>query len=230
VNELHAIVWEAEPATLRYTFVSRRAETILGYPAARWLTEPGFWSGTVLHPDDREAALALRRAACADGRDYQAEYRAVAADGREVWLQDTAHVVRDRGGEPCEIRGLMVDVTERKRLEQELTRLAFQDPLSGLPNRALFLDRLAHRGCLSGRLALDGCGRGLCPRSGPGGLRARRAPRDEGALPHGGCDEGALHHAKRDEGVLQRKPAQSDNRHRPDRTVVVGTFRTPWRT
>ena len=63
----------------------------------RWLEEPGFWPA-LIHPEDREAAVQLRREAVGRGEDHRCEYRAVAADGRAVWLEDIAHVVRDASG------------------------------------------------------------------------------------------------------------------------------------
>src|SRR5690242_19607041 len=57
IDHLGAIVWEAvpgrEPDEARFTFVSDGTETLLGYPAARWLEDPGFWLQTI-HPDDRD--------------------------------------------------------------------------------------------------------------------------------------------------------------------------------
>ena len=53
-------MWEADPATLEITFVSHRAEDLLGYPVRRWLDEPAFWR-TLIHPDDREAVLSVLR-------------------------------------------------------------------------------------------------------------------------------------------------------------------------
>src|SRR5689334_4299247 len=47
LEHLTAVVWEAEPATLRLTFVSRHAEELLDYPLARWLEEPEFWAQVV---------------------------------------------------------------------------------------------------------------------------------------------------------------------------------------
>jgi signal transduction histidine kinase/CheY-like chemotaxis protein len=60
------------------------------------------------------------RAAIAEGRDHEFEYRALAADGREVWLRDIVHVVRDADGRPTTLRGLTVDLTELKRSERAL--------------------------------------------------------------------------------------------------------------
>ncbi|MBI3079114.1 MAG: response regulator [Deltaproteobacteria bacterium] len=120
VQGLDAIVWESNAAR-QYTFVSERAETALGYPVEQWLAEPQFWA-THVHPDDRERILALCQAATAEGRDYEMEYRFVASDGRVVRLHDRVQVGRDAGGHGQRLRGVMVDVTERKRAEEELQR------------------------------------------------------------------------------------------------------------
>ena len=119
VQELDAIVWEAEAHTLKFTFVSQRAEGILGYPVEHWLRERDFWAGRI-HPEDRERTLALSRAALARGKDHEFEYRAIAADGRVIWLRDIVHVARDPRGDARQLRGITLDLTERKRAEEAL--------------------------------------------------------------------------------------------------------------
>ena len=121
LDGMGGIVWEADPRTFQYSFVSPSVERLLGSPVRRWLEEPGFWPG-LLHPEDREAALGLRREAVARGEDHRCEYRAVAADGRAVWLEDIAHVVRDASGTVLQLRGLMVDITDRRQAQEELRR------------------------------------------------------------------------------------------------------------
>ncbi|MFQ5926573.1 MAG: PAS domain S-box protein [Terriglobia bacterium] len=119
VQELDAIVWEADAVTWKFSFVSRRAEQILGYPVEQWLTERDFWANHI-HPDDREQAVAFCQKATAEGRDHEFEYRALAADGHIVWLRDIVHVVRDEEGRVQQLRGLMVDISERKQGEKRL--------------------------------------------------------------------------------------------------------------
>jgi len=119
IQGLDAIVWEADARTLAFSFVSRRAETVLGYPVERWMREPDFWARRI-HPDDRDTVMRIYRDAIAGGRDHEFEYRSVAADGREVWLRDIVHVVRDGDGQPTTLRGLTVDLTELKRSERAL--------------------------------------------------------------------------------------------------------------
>src|SRR5262249_44490581 len=119
VQGLDAIVWEADAATLRFSFVSQRAEAILGYPVEHWLETDDFFAARV-HPDDPPRTVAACRDAIARARDHELEYRALGADGREVWLRDIVHVIGEAGGGSPQLRGLTVDVTERKRSEEAL--------------------------------------------------------------------------------------------------------------
>jgi PAS domain S-box-containing protein len=112
LDHLHAVVWEADAQTLQCTFVSRRAEEMLGYALGWWLTDADFWR-ILIHPEDREWAFALCRKAIHEGKDHDIEYRAVAADGRVVWLHDIAYVTRDAEGRVRGLRGLLADIRAR---------------------------------------------------------------------------------------------------------------------
>jgi PAS domain S-box-containing protein len=118
---IDGIVWEADPRSFRFTFVSPQAERLLGYPLARWF-EPDFWA-THLHPDDRTRAVDLCTEATREKRKHALEYRMIAADGRAVWLHDTVNVLVD-GDEATGLCGVMVDVTGRKRTEEALRESA----------------------------------------------------------------------------------------------------------
>ncbi len=122
VHGLDAIVWEANPRTLQFTFVSQRAEKLLGYPVERWTSDPQFWV-SIIHPDDRQRAVALSSRAAAEGRDEEIEYRLVAADGTVLWMHDSVHVARDRRGRTRKLRGFMTNVSERRRAEEERARI-----------------------------------------------------------------------------------------------------------
>ena len=119
IQGLDAIIWEADPSTLQFSFVSARAETILGYPTEKWLKDPNFWVEHI-HPDDREQAVAFCRTAINEGRDHRFEYRAVAADGRVVWLRDIVRVVPGGKLKGQRLLGLMIDITEHKQMEADL--------------------------------------------------------------------------------------------------------------
>jgi PAS domain S-box-containing protein len=118
VNSVEGIVWEADVPSFQFRFISKQAERVLGYPVERWLSEPAFWQDHV-HPDDREWAVQFCQNATAEKRNHEFEYRMIAADGSVVWLRDlvTVIVVGDR---VTRVRGVMVDLTKRKRAEEAL--------------------------------------------------------------------------------------------------------------
>ncbi len=122
LDTVEGIVWEADARTFAFSFVSRQAERLLGYPVSAWVGDPSFWVNHI-HPEDR--TWVPRH--CADlSRDKKAlefEYRMIAADGRVVWLKDMVSVLLENG-KPAVLRGLMVDITGRKAAEMERARLA----------------------------------------------------------------------------------------------------------
>jgi anti-anti-sigma factor len=120
---LSAIVWEADARTWAVSFVSGRAEELLGYPVRNWLDDPEFWP-SIIHPDDRAATLAECERATATGADFELVYRAITADGRTVWLRDLVHVLTGAGGEPDRLQGVMIDITEQRRAEEASALLA----------------------------------------------------------------------------------------------------------
>ena len=117
VESVGAIVWQGDPATLQFTFVSREAENILGYPIARWTVEPTFWADHV-HADDRAWAVAFCERATEQREPHSFEYRMIAADGRVVWLRDIVRVVTVAGKEA--LAGVMVDITPAKAADERL--------------------------------------------------------------------------------------------------------------
>ena len=127
-------------------YVSPQIMAMLGYTPAEWVGVPGMRERRI-HPDDLERVLAEEEADVAgrtEGRPPAREYRMLTRDGNEIWVRDHAVLDRDAQGEPVSWHGFVTDVTERRHLESELVRLAFHDPLTGLANRALLNDRLAH--------------------------------------------------------------------------------------
>ena len=124
VNNLSSIVWEADAQTFQFRFVSPQAERILGIPVSEWLSEPNFWREHV-HPEDRERIVAYCRDCTRRGVDHEFEYRMIAADGRSVWLHDVVSVESVEGA-AATLRGVMVDISDRKRAEEERRQLEAQ--------------------------------------------------------------------------------------------------------
>ena len=122
-------------------YISPQVEAILGYSPAEWVADADMWS-RVLHPDDRERALAENVRHNETGEPFAAEYRMISKDGRVVWFRDEAVLIRDERGQPLHSQGVMMDVSERKRAEEQVAFLAYHDDLTGLPNRAMFEELL----------------------------------------------------------------------------------------
>jgi len=122
-------------------YMSPQVEGMLGYTPEEWLEDPGLWP-RILHPHDKERILAEARRTDETGDPFSVEYRAISKDGRVVWVRDEAVLVKDGRDTPLFWQGVIHDVTERKALEDRLEHRAFHDPLTDLPNRQLFVDRL----------------------------------------------------------------------------------------
>ena len=123
VQELDVIVWEMDAVTWKFTFVSDRAQDILGYPICQWFDEPQFWQDRLLHPEDRDWCINYCITATNEARNHEFQYRAIAADGRVVWLKNLVRVVCDSQGSTKLLGGLMIDITkEAEEKNQQLTR------------------------------------------------------------------------------------------------------------
>jgi diguanylate cyclase (GGDEF)-like protein/PAS domain S-box-containing protein len=134
---------------------------LLGYERETLLD--GMTLADVTHPDDESPSRADRREAIqSGGGNYRVEKRYIRADGEVVWAVATVSVLGDEHGDPLHLLGLVQEITESKRRQADLARLALQDPLTGLANRVLLDDRLrvalaraGRHGALTGVLFLD---------------------------------------------------------------------------
>jgi PAS domain S-box-containing protein len=119
VNSIEGIVWEANALNLQRTYVSRQAERLLGYAVEQWLYWPDFWQNH-LAVEDRHRVLSLAARAVATREGYVCEYRMITANRKVIWLRDCVTVFEEDG--KLKLRGISLDVTERKRVEEELQR------------------------------------------------------------------------------------------------------------
>ena len=95
------------------------------------------------HPDDREASAAeMRRLVSGASEGYRIEKRYLHAEGRDLWVSVSVSCVRDDEGSPMYLIGQIEDITERRAIREHLAHAAIHDPLTALPNRLLFMDRL----------------------------------------------------------------------------------------
>ncbi|MCX6043560.1 MAG: PAS domain S-box protein, partial [Chloroflexi bacterium] len=120
VDSIEGIVWEAEADPFRCIFISRQVERVLGYSPAQWLSAANFWNDHI-HPADRAWVIDFSLRAVAKQKNYQYEYRMIAADGRVLWLKDMITVVVENN-QVVKLRGVMFDITERKQADEQLQR------------------------------------------------------------------------------------------------------------
>ncbi|RAK52825.1 response regulator [Phenylobacterium deserti] len=100
-------------------FVSEAIEEITGFPAHRFVDEAEFGVGRI-HPDDIDAVIDAFAGAAETGR-YSCEFRWLCADGQYRVLQDQGVLAPSMDGEPREIFGVILDATDRRMLEEQLT-------------------------------------------------------------------------------------------------------------
>jgi diguanylate cyclase (GGDEF)-like protein/PAS domain S-box-containing protein len=110
---------------------------LLGIATQDWLDDPYVWRKHV-HPEDLDRAWNEYEDAYNNLETLVHEYRMVHNDGRVLWVSEQASIVRNEAGEPWLIQGVIFDITERKKAENEVAFLAYHDKLTGLPNRAMF--------------------------------------------------------------------------------------------
>jgi len=138
VEQIPAIVYvDIADESWTTTYVSPQIRSILGVTPEAYQGESDLW-GRMLHPDDRERAIAAYERGRDAGQPFSMEYRLIAADGRVVWFQDSALVLPGPDGAPAFIQGVMLDITERKRAEDRLAYLAYHDHVTDLANKAKF--------------------------------------------------------------------------------------------
>ena len=113
---------------------------IYGYDSLTELIET-FTTIDLLYVDSQRRADWVRLL-LETGAVLEYESQVYRQDGSVIWISENAHAVRDEQGQLLYFEGTVQDITARKQAEKQLHRQAFYDPLTGLANRALFMERL----------------------------------------------------------------------------------------
>ena len=124
VERLPLVVYSSELGVDgKWFYVSPQIEELLGYTPDEWISEPNLWYQR-MHIDDRDIEEQLEEDAYASGSSYNNEYRIFRKDGRQIWVRDSGQIfAAPDGGKPI-IQGILIDVTERKKTEDEIKRYA----------------------------------------------------------------------------------------------------------
>ncbi|HXV86900.1 MAG TPA: EAL domain-containing protein, partial [Gemmatimonadales bacterium] len=124
-------------------FYSRRWKEMLGHADPEIGSSPDEWFSRVHRADLERVRAALSTHLDGHSGHFESEYRMLCKDGTFRWMLSRGVAVRDATGTSYRMAGSQTDVTNRKVAEERLLHEAIHDPLTGLPNRALFMDLLA---------------------------------------------------------------------------------------
>ncbi|PTQ92953.1 PAS domain S-box-containing protein [Mucilaginibacter yixingensis] len=115
IESVEGVVWEADADTFEFTYISNKINDLLGYSPEEWLSDPNFWANHI-YQGDREWAVTFCQAQTTKGLNHVFDYRMINADGGIVWIKDLVSVIAENG-KPKLLRGVMIDITESKLLE-----------------------------------------------------------------------------------------------------------------
>ncbi|MFH1603772.1 MAG: PAS domain S-box protein, partial [Pseudomonadota bacterium] len=135
-ENLCTLIYRADPKTLSPTYVNPAVEQIYGHSAEEWVKNPELRERTI-HPGDRERVLRVFADAQAKLENGATEYRILRHDGATRWVSDSYSWEKDSAGQVAALDGVMSDITERKRVEEELRRLNWALRALGQSNSAL---------------------------------------------------------------------------------------------
>lgn len=117
LDSTDGIIWEADAQTFNFTFVSKQAERLFGFPVEEWYGE-GFWKNHI-YPEDKNQTVQY----CIDHtkrmESHDFTYRFMTNNGQVVWLRDIVKVIV-ADGKPSLLRGVMFDITKQKQVEESL--------------------------------------------------------------------------------------------------------------
>jgi diguanylate cyclase (GGDEF)-like protein/PAS domain S-box-containing protein len=131
--------WNLKTAEIYY---SPRWKEMLGYKDAEIGSSPEEWFSRV-HADDVERLrITIQSHLSGQTPHLEHECRMLHQDGTYRWMLCRGMAVHKGGNRACRMAGSLTDITQRKVTEDQLLHNAFYDVLTGLPNRALFMDRL----------------------------------------------------------------------------------------
>ena len=123
VEQIPAVTYIATPDEVGKTlYMSPQVEAMLGFSSAEWIADPELWLRQI-HPEDLQRVLNELTHSHASGEPFRSEYRLFARDGRVTWVHNEARLVLDETGQAQFLEGVLLDITERKQLEQEMAQL-----------------------------------------------------------------------------------------------------------
>jgi diguanylate cyclase (GGDEF)-like protein/PAS domain S-box-containing protein len=137
-------VWDWDLKSGKF-YYSPSWKTMLGYAEDEIGDSPDEWFQRVNADDRQELQADFVSHVKGDSSNFEREYRIRHADGGDRWMLARGIALRGLDGGAYRMAGVQIDITDRKRVEERQAYDLLHDPLTGLPNRALFMDRLDFR-------------------------------------------------------------------------------------
>ncbi|MEL4897684.1 bifunctional diguanylate cyclase/phosphodiesterase [Crocosphaera sp. Alani8] len=142
LNSIQDMIWSFDGNFCQLIYINPVAQTTLGFSLSEIYNNSQLWR-ELIHPDDQELVESHRQIVKETGYT-ECKYRLLKKDGQICWLLSRIRCVYNEQGNIIRIDGIDSDITEQKEAEEQLQYNATHDPLTNLPNRILFMDRLEH--------------------------------------------------------------------------------------
>lgn len=127
VEQIPAVVFMAYlDKGIGEAYVSPEIETALGFSQSEWLEDPVRWYQQI-HPDDKIRWSEEAAEMFLSGKPLRSAYRVIARDGRVLWFQCEAKMIRHEDGRPWFIHGVGFDITERKGMEEAILEISARE-------------------------------------------------------------------------------------------------------
>jgi PAS domain S-box-containing protein len=124
VEQIPAVVFMAYlDKGIGEAYVSPQIEAALGFSQSEWLEDPVRWYQQI-HPDDKMRWSFEAAQMFLSGKPLRSSYRVIARDGKTLWFQCEAKMIRQEDGRPWFIHGVGFDITERKSLEEAILKIS----------------------------------------------------------------------------------------------------------
>lgn len=139
LNSLEEVVWSADLATSSLIFLNPAAKKVYGRSVDELLANPDLRLESI-HPEDRSRVEASLTSSIIQSQGI--EYRIVQPDGQIRWVWERSRLIQNQNGTIERRDGIICDITERKKVEEELSFEAKHDSLTNLPNRSAFTEEV----------------------------------------------------------------------------------------
>ncbi|MRG86808.1 putative bifunctional diguanylate cyclase/phosphodiesterase [Salinibacillus xinjiangensis] len=134
-ESVNVSIWSKSMTTGK-VMISEGHSKVFGRLTKEFLQNKGMWE-KYIHPEDLPKYLHERKE-LEQGKEMALEYRVFKPNGELIWIEEKANPIWNDRGEVVKMNGIVTDITKRKEAEEKLNELAYQDAVTGLPNRKWF--------------------------------------------------------------------------------------------